>query len=168
MKLSAQSMFVFFFPKVKTSSRVSQGLRTSGNFLCLCHVFRFLVIGNRSSGPNKCMLLWERLSVLETIWKEGDGALSTHENCSFLLAKGRLTPVPRRPRWHSGSARSATGLWALGMFVILSVVRMGPKYFKNVNREVVSAYTCHVLLFMMILTYDHLNSNRKEVYLSII
>lgn len=106
MELGAPSAF---FSKVKTRSRVSQGLRTNRNFLCLCHVFGFLVRGNRHSGQMYAAL-GARLSVSETIGKEGGGALSTHENSSFLFAKGRLTPVPRRPPWHRGSARSATGL----------------------------------------------------------
>lgn len=154
MKLVAQSAF---FSKVKTCLRVSQALGTNRNFLCLCHVFLFLVTGDRNPGQ-KCMLLCESDSVGNHL-KEGGGALSTHENSSFLFAKGRLTPVPRRPCWHSRSAHSATGLWALGMLVILSVVRMGSKYLKNVNREAKSAYPCHVLLFMMLLTYDCLNSH---------
>lgn len=51
--------------------------------------------------------------------------------------------------------------------VILSVARMGVKYFKNVNSEAVSDYTKHILLFVMILTFDHLNGNCK-VYRDII
>ena len=43
--------------------------------------------------------------------------------------------------------------------VIVSVARMGVKYLKNINSEMVSDYASSILLLVMILTFDHLNGN---------
>ena len=49
--------------------------------------------------------------------------------------------------------------------VIVSVARMGVKYLKNINSEMVSDYASSILLLVMILTFDHL---METVYLDII
>ena len=52
--------------------------------------------------------------------------------------------------------------------VIVSVARMGVKYLKNINSEMVSDYASSILLLVMILTFDHLNGNCLSWYYIIV